>query len=168
MDRIAKFSKVSLDQYIADYRKMIPSSRYSDDDLKAKWEAINVPVRSTSGSAGYDFFMPDDMDFAVDRNVFFPTGIRCQINEGWFLSLFPKSGLGTKYGTSLMNTVGIVDSDYYFSSNEGHIMVGMSVKRGFHLNAGDKFMQGIFIPYGITTDDNVDQKRDGGFGSTGK
>ena len=65
------------------------------------------------------------------------------------------------------NTIGIIDSDYYNSDNEGHIMVKFSVDRPLTLHKGDKFCQGIFILYGVTFDDNADGIRNGGFGSTG-
>lgn len=79
----------------------------------------------------------------------------------------PKSGLGFKYGMRLSNTIGIIDSDYYFSDNEGHIQAKFSAHKPFSVNAGQKFMQGIFIPYGITCDDHANAVRNGGFGSTG-
>ena len=79
----------------------------------------------------------------------------------------PKSGLGFKYRMKLANTLGVVDSDYYFSTNEGHIMAKINSKVPFHLDSGAKFMQGIFIPFGITIDDVAVGVRDGGFGSTG-
>ncbi len=50
-----------------------------------------------------------------------PTGIRVKINDGWVLKLYPRSGLGFKFRVQMNNTVGIIDSDYYNSDNEGHI-----------------------------------------------
>ena len=79
----------------------------------------------------------------------------------------PKSGLGFKYRMKLANTIGIVDSDYYFSTNEGHIMAKIFSKESFHLDPGNKFMQGIFLPFGVTQDDACAGVRNGGFGSTG-
>ena len=84
----------------------------------------------------------------------------------------PKSGLGFKYRLQLDNTIGVIDSDYYNSSNEGHIFAkitndgrdGKTIKIG----EGDGFMQAIFLPYGITYSDSAGGVRDGGFGSTGK
>ena len=89
------------------------------------------------------------------------------------LCLFPRSGLGFKHRVQLDNTVGIIDSDYYNSSNEGHIMVKLSCDahdedHSVTLAAGDGFAQGIFMPFGITNDDKADGIRDGGFGSTNK
>lgn len=76
----------------------------------------------------------------------------------------------SKYQICLANTIGVVDADYYFSNNEGHIFVKL-VNRGdksVHINLGDAFAQGIFMEYGITEDDRVETSRNGGFGSTDK
>ena len=70
------------------------------------------------------------------------------------------------------NTVGIIDSDYYESDNEGHIFAKITndSKEGkeVSLKAFEGFMQGIFVEYGITFDDDVEEIRNGGFGSTTK
>ena len=99
-----------------------------------------------------------------------PTGIRVRMEEGWVLACFPRSGLGFKYRLQLDNTVGIIDSDYWQSDNEGHIFCKLTndSKQGktLELEAGTGFMQGIFLPFGITLDDSVSDRRNGGFGST--
>ena len=88
----------------------------------------------------------------------------------WVLKLYPRSGLGFKYRLQLNNTVGIIDSDYFYSDNEGHIFAKLTndSKEGKSLTipAGDGFMQGIFLEYGITVDDEAEGVRNGGFGST--
>jgi dUTP pyrophosphatase len=94
------------------------------------------------------------------------------MDEGWVLKLYPRSSLGFKYRLQLDNTVGIIDSDYYFSDNEGHIMSkitndGHSGKE-VELKAGTGFMQGIFVEFGVTFDDDAQEARNGGFGSTTK
>jgi dUTP pyrophosphatase len=90
----------------------------------------------------------------------------------YVLKLYPRSGLGFKYRLQLNNTVGIIDSDYYYSDNEGHIFAKITNDsnegKTVTINKGDGFMQGIFIEYGITYDDMVCEIRDGGFGSTTK
>ena len=96
--------------------------------------------------------------------------MRCEIDPGWVLMIFPRSGLGFKYHCSLANTVGVIDEDYFYADNEGHIMVKL-VNRGnktMHIEAGDKMCQGVFLPYGITHNDSAKGERHGGFGSTGK
>ena len=98
------------------------------------------------------------------------TGIRARIDEGWVLTLYPRSGLGFRYRLQLNNTVGVIDSDYYGSDNEGHIQAKITNDsregKELKLEAGTGFMQGIFLEYGITEDDDADEIRNGGFGST--
>lgn len=126
-----------------------------------------LPTRATVKSAGYDFYTPVDIDVKAGEYVTVATGIRCLIDEDWFLAIVPKSGLGFKYGMRLANTFGVIDADYYHSDGGGHIMVKFTADKDFHLDAGDKFCQGIFMPYGITVDDESNGIRNGGFGSTG-
>lgn len=134
------------------------------------YEGIRLPARATAGSAGYDIYTPFEFNLEPDETIKIPTGIRVKISEGWFLAIFPRSGLGFKYSLMLNNTVGIIDSDYYGSSNEGHIFVKLTncnhEKRTVYLNQNDAFCQGIFLPFGITDDDRCNGIRNGGLGST--
>lgn len=163
MKRIAKFEKVSIEQW---------RQGYSRADAERVYEGIVLPKRATSGSAGYDFFAPFEIELKAGETVKVPTGIRVKISEGWLLSLYPRSGLGFKFRLQLDNTVGIIDSDYYFSDNEGHIFAKLTndSKEGKTVTvaAGTGFMQGIFTEYGITEDDDTAGVRNGGFGSTTK
>ena len=113
-----------------------------------------------------------DFELAPGETVKIPTGIRSSMLEDWMLAVFLRSGLGFKFRLQLNNTVGIIDSDYYFSDNEGHIFVKLTNDsnegKTVSLKEGDAFAQGIFLPYGITEDDDVTTSRNGGFGSTGK
>lgn len=165
MNRVAELMKVSKEQYIKDF----------DDSFGAPescYESITIPTRATSGSAGYDFKAPFDFTLAPGETIKIPTGIRAKIDDGWVLMIFPRSGLGFKYRLQLNNTVGVIDSDYFGSDNEGHIMVKMTnctnEGKTISIKAGEGFAQGIFMPYGITVDDNVTDIRNGGFGSTTK
>ena len=94
------------------------------------------------------------------------------MDENWVLKLYPRSGLGFKFRLQLNNTVGIIDSDYFNSDNEGHIFAKVTndsnEEKVLSLEKGAGFMQGIFLEYGITVDDDVDGVRNGGFGSTSK
>lgn len=169
MQRIAKFEKVSFEQFSKDWLKAFPDTK----DVKSVYDGIKIPFRATVGSAGYDFFAPDDIVVKKGESVLIPTGIRSKIDNGWVLNIFPRSGLGFKHRVQLDNTVGIFDSDYYNSSNEGHIMIKLSCdahdeNHTVTVARGDGFSQGIFMPFGITEDDNTDGIRDGGFGSTTK
>ena len=99
-----------------------------------------------------------------------PTGIRVKIDEGWWLGCLPRSGLGFKFRMQFDNTMGVIDSDYYFSDNEGHIFAKITndskSQKIVHVEAGNGFMQAIFIPYGITYSDDATGVRNGGMGST--
>ena len=80
--------------------------------------------------------------------------------------------VGFKYRLQLDNTVGIIDEDYYYSDNEGHIFIKITndskKNKTVEVLRGKGFAQGIFVPYGIAVDDNADAVRNGGFGSTDK
>ena len=95
-----------------------------------------------------------------------PTGIRVEMEPEWVLKCYPRSGLGFKYRLQLNNTVGIIDSDYFYSDNEGHMFAKITndSKEGktVEIAAGEGFMQGIFVEYGITVDDQVTDVRNGG------
>ena len=129
-----------------------------------------LPRRATSGSAGYDFFAVRDIELAPGETIKMPTGIRVKIDEGWVLKIYPRSSLGFKYRLTLNNTVGIIDSDYYYAENEGHIFIKMTNcgDKEIVLEKGKAFAQGVFVEYGITYDDDCDGIRVGGFGSTDK
>lgn len=163
-----KFEKVSFEQYKKDLLDCYPGLPWSDEEIRKEWENIKLPTRATRGSAGYDFYAPSAMDIVEGEYEKFPTGIRCKMYSGWVLVLFPRSGHGFKYGARLVNTAGIIDSDYYDSSNEGHIHCKLTCDKTYRLEPGQAYMQGIFLRYGITEDDNTEGVRDGGFGSTDK
>ena len=143
-----------------------------DEKAREVYENLKLPARATGGSAGYDFFAPVDLTLAPGETVKIPTGVRVRMDSEWLLSCYPRSGLGFKYRLQLDNTVGIIDSDYYYSDNEGHIFAKLTndTKEGktVRIEAGSGFMQGIFLEYGITLDDDATEIRNGGFGSTTK
>ena len=131
---------------------------------------IPLPQRATAGSAGYDFICPADITLQPGEAVTIPTGIRCEMQPGWVLMLFPRSGLGFKHQVRLANTEGVIDADYFRAANEGHIMVRI-VNGGDHavsIAKGERFCQGVFLPHGLAEEETVLAGREGGFGSTGK
>lgn len=158
---IAKFIHVSEKQY-REAAGNLP------DRLPA--EGIPLPRRSTRGSAGYDFVSPAEITVPAGGRAVIPTGIRCEMREGWVLMLFPRSGLGFRYQIRLSNTVGVIDSDYAFAENEGHILVSLRnpTDQDLVIKRGERFCQGIFLPYGLAEEEESFQERTGGFGSTGK
>lgn len=172
MKRIARFHKVSREQFILDWMDCMEGEMDEEDKARAEqsYEQIRLPHRATSGSAGYDFFLPCSLTLAPGKEVKIPTGIRVEMEEGWVLMLYPRSGLGFKYRLQMNNTVGIIDSDYFYSDNEGHILAKITNDsqegRALTIPAGTGFMQGIFLEYGITVDDGAEAVRNGGLGST--
>ena len=158
---VAEFKKVSENQYRKDILKLL---NIEDDS----YNNVKIPYRATSGSAGYDFYSPIDVTLKPGESVKIPTGIRCKIDDGYVLQIYPRSSLGFKYQMCLLNTVGIIDSDYYNADNEGHIIVGI-INRGdkdLTINTGDRFVQGIFYQYFLAKEDDEKMERHGGFGST--
>lgn len=168
-----KFEKVSLEQFTKDCKRL----GWCDGDtdkITAAYDAIVMPERSTWGSAGYDIRTPFRLSLQkysisdyVTRTATIPTGIRVKMPKDVYLSIKPRSGLGFKYGLFLYNTEGVIDSDYYNSSNEGHIMIKLCARSSFDIEAGDRIVQGVFNQYLTTSDDSANGSRDGGFGSTG-
>lgn len=170
MKRIAKFYKVSLEQFESDINNMFGEP--FPGDVNQVYESIELPTRATKGSAGYDFKAPFGFSLAPGETIKIPTGVRVNISDSWVLECFPRSSLGFKYRCQLDNSVGIIDADYYHSKNEGHIILKLTndSKSGsiMSIEAGAGIAQGIFHEFGITVDDNVTEERDGGFGSTDK
>ncbi len=169
MKKAATFMKVSFFQFKEDYSKIFGDSNIKNIDIA--YDNINIPKRATLGSAGYDFISPFTFSLKPHEIIKIPSGIRVQMKPGWVLQLYPRSSLGFKYQMMLGNTVGIIDSDYFNSPNEGHIIiqiVNSNPTETLDIKAGQAFIQGLFLEYGITTDDNAVDIRQGGFGSTNK
>ena len=160
MYRIAEFMKVSRARFKADWDFAAP----------CPYDELILPRRGTVGSAGYDFYSPVDFTLAPGEFIKIPTGIRARIDEGWVLTIYPRSGQGFKYRLQLYNTVGVIDSDYFGAENEGHIHIKIvnanEEGKTLSVRKGEAFAQGIFLPFGITVDDAASDIRTGGFGST--
>lgn len=173
-ENIAEFEKVSFEEYFKS-RGGNDLSAYDEigaeairDMIRQEWENIKLPQRSTSGAAGYDFYLPHPVCLSGHPQLI-RTGICCDIAPGWVLMLFPRSGLGYKYGVRLVNGTGVIDQDYWHNpDNEGHISAKMyAADKPVSMQAGDRFMQGVFLPYGTAVNGNTDNVRVGGTGSTG-
>lgn len=159
---VAKFGHVSAEQW---------AEAMGDRAAEAlPLTEIPLPRRATAGSAGYDFVAPAETVVPAGGSALICTGIRAEMEAGWVLMLFPRSSLGFKYGIRLSNTAGIIDSDYAFAKNEGHIMVKLRNPSGspVTIGRGERFCQGIFLPFGAAEEDGEFARREGGFGSTGK
>jgi len=152
-----------------------------------KKKDINLPVRKTNASAGYDFEAAESLIVpsiwkVLAEKVFvgeatglkatlIPTGIKSYMLDDEYLQLSIRSGTALKTGLILANGVGIVDSDYYNNpDNEGHIMFPVH-NLGFKdklIKKGERIGQGLFLKYLKVDDDISDGTRTGGFGSTDK
>lgn len=163
-----KFEKVSFIEYLAANGKSGKyCTRYNDE-----YDNIKLPIRATAGSAGYDFFAPFAFVLNPGESIKIPTGIKVQLDTDKFLAIYPRSGLGFKYRVGLDNTVGIIDSDYINSDNEGHIFIKLTNDsregKTVRINQGEAFAQGIITQFFKTDDDSADGVRNGGMGSTTK
>ena len=171
---IARFEKVSFEQFKKDWLDNLPTSKtkWTDEELKELYDKIETPKRATKHSAGYDFKAYFPFTLKPGETIKIPTGIRCWIEDMWVLKVYPRSGHGFKYRVQLDNTVGIIDADYYEAKNEGHIFIKLTNdskhNKTLEVALGEGFAQGIFLQYGLAEEDEVTTQREDGFGSTTK
>lgn len=192
-----EFKKVSKEQYFKDCGYQHDDDEFFENKLTEEYNNIKLPKRATKFSAGYDFYMPFDYTLSPNEYAVIPTGIRWvdKLSEEYFiytdtkktgingaselllyprvLLLYPRSGLGIKKGLRLRNTIGVVDSDYSLSDNEGHIMVALenAGNTDIEIKQGDRIIQGIVqdVWFSPKYDKQFDiTNRTGGFGSTGE
>ena len=158
---IAKFTHVSEAQY---------AEAMAEREGYLPLEEIPLPKRATAGSAGYDFVSPLEVTVPAGGSALIPTGVRAEMEPGWVLMLFPRSSLGFRHALRLSNTVGVIDSDYAFAKNEGHIMVKLRnpLSEPVTIGRGERFCQGVFLSYGTAEEEQVTAEREGGFGATDK
>lgn len=161
-----RFEKVSFEQFNEDV-----TNGWRVEGVVEVYESIKLPKRATKGSAGYDIYSPFNFVLEAGETIKIPTGIRVLLDDDKFLAIYPRSGLGFKYKVQLFNTVGIVDSDYAQSDNEGHIWAKIyndsPEGKELVIRQGDAFCQGIIQQFFKVEDDDVIEERNGGFGSTG-
>lgn len=138
-------------------------------------EGINLPIRKTKCSAGYDIEAAENTIIPSFKKGMKPTlvktGIKAYMGEDEVLILANRSSNPGKKGLILANSIGVIDSDYYENpDNDGHIMFAFyNIKdKDIEIKKGDAIGQGIFQKF-LTTDNDVSQgERTGGFGSTSK
>lgn len=136
---------------------------------------INLPVRKTKYSAGYDVEAAEDTIIPSFKKGMKPTlvktGIKAYMQENEYLMLANRSSNPGKKGLILANSVGIIDKDYYGNpDNDGHIMFAFyNIKEeDIEIKKGDCVGQAIFMPFLIADNDEAEGARIGGFGSTNK
>lgn len=131
---------------------------------------ITLPKRSTAFSAGYDFYLPEDVTVpAHGTSGAIPTDVKAYMQEGEVLLLYVRSSVGIKKGLVLANGTGVIDADYYSNeSNDGNICLALrnETDTDITLKAGERVMQGVFVPYLVADDDTTTETRTGGIGST--
>lgn len=168
MKRIAKFQKVSLKQFKDDWIDTFGNK--GTDIITEIYNNIKLPKRATAGSAGHDISIPFDISIAPGDKLKIPTGIRCKMDNGYVMLVFPRSSLGIKKGLVILNTIPVIDSDYYNADNEGHIFICIknTSNEVMKLFSGDNIVQAVFVPFGTADDKEITSERTGGIGSTTK
>ena len=137
-----------------------------------------IPKRQTRGSCGYDFYAPEDIVLTPGKWTTIDTGVRFDGKElveslidypvnlfqaGWFMMIAPRSSYGRDYGLRFRNTIGIIDMDF-----RDTIQATITVDVPLTIKKGDRFMQGIILPFGVFEDEEIPKaERNGGHGSTG-
>ena len=152
------FEKISFEQFKKDIK----------DNINLYNEYL-LPKRATKYSVGYDFFAIENITINPGEIIKIPTGYKANFNNDEGLFLIMRSGLGFKYNLRLTNQVGLIESDYYNNeTNEGHIWLSIQNEGNEEviIPKGKAYCQGVFIKYLITDDDNANEIRKGGLGST--
>ena len=172
------FEKITREQWVKDAVNLLSLEHPTAEnfrDINKLYDNIKLPKRATKYSAGYDFYVSSDAFIPPRDSGVLLTGIRwvCDKEEdkNKVLQLYPRSGIGFKTGVRLMNTVGIIDADYWESNNEGHIMVKLynPMDSHLHIKDGDAIVQGVITEYHTCDDEEeIVEKRTGGMGSTDK
>ena len=134
---------------------------------------INLPVRSTKNSAGYDIEAAEDVVIPAfklgQKPVLVKTGLKAYMQSDEVLILANRSSNPGKKGLILANSIGVVDSDYYGNpDNDGHIMFAFFnfKDEDIEIKKGERIGQGMFQKYLVTDNDIAGGERTGGFGST--
>ena len=175
---IMHFEKITREQWMKDMVNLYSFESLSEENLEKinkLYDGNKLPKRATKYSAGYDFYVSGDTFLPVGNSGVILTGVRwvCDKEEdkNKVLQIYPRSGIGFKTGLRLMNTVGIIDADYWEGNNEGHIMVKLynPMDSPLHVKDGDAIVQGVITEYHTCDDEEeIVEKRTGGMGSTDK
>jgi dUTP pyrophosphatase len=131
-----------------------------NDELDTK-----LPERQTKSSAGYDFYVIEDVTIPPHQMVMLPTNVKAYMQDDEVLMLYARSSLAIKRGLTLQNVTGIIDSDFF--PLEIKIALKNNTDQPVTLLKNERCAQGIFMKYLVSDNGNLDNTRDGGFGSTG-
>jgi dUTP pyrophosphatase len=162
-----KFEFVNHNQFTQDFTYEFPNL---SKDASKIYGNLTLPQRATSYSAGYDFVSPIDFNLKPGEAIKLPTGIKVIMPHSEFLLILPRSGQGFKYFLRLANTSAVIDADYQYAKNDGHIWIKIrneGIDKMLEVKAGQAIAQGIFLDYKTVDGDLTLVQRVGGFGSTG-
>lgn len=137
-------------------------SKFQDEQL--------LPKRETAHAAGYDLKVAEPVTIEPGEIRLVPTGVKAYMQAGEVLYLYDRSSNPRKKGLVLINSVGVIDGDYYGNpDNEGHIFAQMKniTDEPVVLEVGERIVQAVFAPFLIADGDEATGARTGGFGSTG-
>jgi len=136
---------------------------------------INLPIRKTKFSAGYDIEAAEDVVIPSFKKGMNPTlvktGLKAYMQDDEVMFLYNRSSNPKKKGLILANSVGVIDKDYYGNpDNDGHVMFAFyNIKEeDITIKKGEAIGQAVFQKYLVSDDDNAKGERVGGFGSTSK
>ncbi len=141
--------------------------------IKRLNEKAVIPERATSGSAGMDLYavLDEPLTLKQGETALIPTGIAIALEgpeEAAFI--FPRSGLAIKHGIGLLNSVGVIDSDY-----RGEIKVGVinQIDKDYTIEPNERIAQMVIMPVSLPEIVEVEEldetdRGDGGFGSTNR
>ena len=132
---------------------------------------IILPSRKTKFSAGYDIATAENIILLPQQVTLIPTGIKAYMQTDEYLGVHIRSSIAIKQNLTLINNVGVIDSDYYNNvENEGHIMIPVYNynQSSVTIEKDTRIAQGIFYRYLLASDDKAENIRIGGIGSTGK
>jgi dUTP pyrophosphatase len=133
------------------------------------FEGLELPAYATAGAAGMDVLSAEDVTLAPGARHAVATGLAVAIPHGFEVQVRPRSGLALKFGITVPNTPGTIDSDY-----RGELKV-ILINHGhdpFEIRRGDRVAQLVLAPVIRASWLKVDeldetQRGEGGFGSTG-
>ena len=149
------FEKITFKQFSKDIKE--------DKEL---YEKYKLPTRDSEATAGYDFFLLEDLEIKPNEIIKIPTGVKAYFEYDEVLLIFVRSSMGFNYNIRLVNQVGIIDADYYNNKdNEGHIFIKIQNEgeKTVKFSAGEAIAQGIFTKYLTTKSDNnlgIERKSD--------
>ncbi|MCU9533381.1 dUTP diphosphatase [Streptococcus sp. CSL10205-OR2] len=137
-------------------------SKYTENTL--------LPKRETTHAAGYDLKAAERIILEPGEIKLVPTGVKAYMQANEVLYLYDRSSNPRKKGLVLINSVGVIDGDYYGNpANEGHIFAQMKniTDKEVVVEVGERIVQAVFAPFLIADNDEATGQRTGGFGSTG-